>query len=145
MRVVRTARRNLDDRLFSAKTRWDAAETIQLRIAGRIADSRRRMAWSRAVLDRARAPFVGASGSEVPDAVIIANLRTRLDRGLPPNLTRTYAGPSTDGHVCTACGAALVPPEMEFEVVDGSNASMFFHRRCIDLWRRELSRHRTSG
>jgi hypothetical protein len=145
MSTSRTARRSVDDRLSSAKARWGEAESTQLRIAARIAESRRRVTWSRAVLDRSRARFVGASASEVPEAVIIANLRALLERGLMPSLTRTYVGPSRDGHRCTACGVALVPPEMEFEVVDGASGSIFFHRRCIDLWRRELSRDRAGG
>src|SRR5262245_33762640 len=104
--------RTLEDRIASASVRWSDAETVRSRISDRIATSRRRVVWSRATLDRAQTPFSGASSSEVPEAVIIANLRARLERGLAPNLTRTYAGPSSDGHACTACHTALVPPEM---------------------------------
>jgi hypothetical protein len=130
--------RSVIDRLVSARVRMTFAEDARVRISLRISESRRRLLWSRAALDRPHRAFGGASSSpDRSDAAILARLQMLIESGRLPDRppSRTFAGRSTDHHQCAACDLALRPGEVEFEVVDSRGGSAFMHLHCLDLWR----------
>jgi hypothetical protein len=127
----------LEDRAASAAARWAAG--VARRARGRVAVDRSRwlLTSSRAVLDRSRPPIQG--GQDPADCP--ASIRTRLlgliHRGLLPVVIprRMFIGPCRETHPCTACGMDIETGAQEFDWTNAGNLTLFFHRRCAEIYR----------
>jgi hypothetical protein len=68
-------------------------------------------------------------------------VRQRMDAGeLPcqPGPDKLWAGKGGGG-LCSGCGQPIHPSDNEYEVVIDADfpataGSLFFHRRCLDIW-----------
>ena len=128
-----------EERAVSAASRWTAAIALQTRGQQMVHASRWRVRLSRARLDRPRPSIQG--GIDVPfpinGPVIRARLRTLIDAGAIPAAVprRIFMGPCVEAHECTACGVDVHRGEQELEWIDPRNQVLYFHRRCVDIYR----------
>jgi hypothetical protein len=66
-------------------------------------------------------------------------VRRRIEEGRLPNLVVNdlYAGFGRN-HVCSACGNAITPQQVEYEFADPRNESLIvLHLHCHTLWQAE--------
>jgi hypothetical protein len=134
--VVRT----IEDRVRAAIERREYAVAVYQRSRLVLDSSRWLIASTRATLDRQRPGLAGGSGEPPGEEVVIrSRLRRLIDgRALPAEVPkRLLAGTCLQGHQCTACGVHLRLGEAELEWENPAGVSLFFHRRCVDLWARE--------
>jgi len=128
-----------EERAASAAGRWIAAVALQTRGRQMVDASRWRVHLSRARLDRPRSSIQG--GIDVPfpinGPVIRARLRALIDAGAIPAVVppRIFMGPCVEAHECTACGVDVHRGEQEHEWIDPRNQVLYFHRRCVDIYR----------
>ena len=125
---------SVEDRARDAIERW-ARTVVQCQRSRSLINS------SRATLERSRPRFSGGSGLLPEDAAIRSRLRTLIDGGvLPAEVSRGWLGPCLSQHPCIACQDDILLQETEFEWESAAGRPVFFHRRCLDLWRREDGR-----
>jgi hypothetical protein len=122
-----------EDRAHDAIERW-ARTVVQCE------RSRSLISSSRATLARSRPRFSGGGGLFPEDAAVRSRLRSLIDAGLLPSaVPRGWIGPCLKQHQCIACEDDIHLQETEFEL-ESAKGAVFFHRRCLDLWRREDGR-----
>lgn len=75
--------------------------------------------------------------------VIRKRIRQMLETGEIPcdEPDKIWAGRGTGSH-CAACGEAIAPTEVEYEVdlPPGRGSTLRLHRACHDIWRQECDR-----
>jgi len=126
-------------RIASAAIRWAAAIRRQTRARQIVHASLWLLDSSRVTLERPRPRFRG--GIDIPfpvtDSVVRARLCRLIDGGAIPRIVprRMFVGPCVEDHECTACGVDIHKGEQEFEWTNPGGLMLYFHRRCVDIYR----------
>jgi hypothetical protein len=96
----------------------------------------------RAILDRPRPVFRGGVDEAVPDSAVCTRLRNLLTTGVLARkpTTKIFAGRGAGNHTCVACGSPINEGDIEFEIAVVNEVTLFFHRRCADLWIQEADK-----
>jgi len=85
--------------------------------------------------------FSGGSGDlPSPDETAVrSRLRSFIDTGVLPAEapSQMWAGTCFQQHRCIVCGTTIDLGEPELEWENPVGLPLFFHRRCVDVWRRE--------
>lgn len=133
--------RTTNQRLASAVTRWDAAIARQASARVHIAGSRWLIDSAMATLTRRR-PAIARGGDD--DVHIEQRLRTLIQAGsLPfPIPRRLFAGKCLEEHTCTACDLMIRLEDPEFEWTNPGDLILYFHRRCVDIYRALVDGHK---
>jgi len=82
-----------------------------------------------------------------PGEELRRRVRRRIEEGQLPSrvVTDLYAGFGRN-HVCSACGDAITPQQVEYELTDPRNeSSIILHLHCHRLWQAECGSRSTSG
>ena len=72
------------------------------------------------------------------DITLRARVRRMVETGEMPceETGKIWAGRGVGTH-CAACGYAITPSEVEFEITLTSGVELRLHRGCHDVWREE--------
>jgi hypothetical protein len=130
--------RSLEDRAQDAIARSHRTLVTYQRSRVAVDSSRWLITSSRVVLDRERPSIAGASGDPPPDeSAVRSRLRSFIDTGVLPAEApeQMWSGTCFQAHRCIVCGSNVEIGEPEFEWENPAGLPLFFHRRCVGLWK----------
>jgi hypothetical protein len=128
------------ERVERATSRWDRAVDRCTSNRAQVQHSRWLITSSRAVLDRPRPLLRGGSDEDAVARRTTARLRALITIGVLPRTgpRMLWAAPCRGVQDCLACQDPLAPGELEFGITDGLGRRAVLHRRCLELWLREV-------